>query len=147
MARPAGRRWAPSWPPSGSAGASLPYQWYGEYIAGTAAAVRADPAELRRRLDRGQRLADQYRMSEPQAVQLCSDAMLSHIGGRFGESRLRYAEAAAQMRRNGSLHADGFHGLALLTIHIVEGTVAEAEPLAQTMVNTVGPLAGPTRGR
>ncbi len=89
------------------------HQWYGEYIAGTAATARADPAELRRRLDRGQRLADQYRMSEPQAVQLCSDAMLSHIEGRFAQSRLRYAEAAAQMRRNGSLHADGFLGLAM----------------------------------
>jgi hypothetical protein len=80
-------------------------------------------------------------MSEPQAVQLCSDAMLSHVEGRFAQSRLRYAEAAAQMRRNGSLHADGFHSLALLTIHVSEGTEAEAEPLARTMVDMVGPLA------
>ncbi len=141
--REPGRRWA-----AGTELAALgerrgqpAYQWYGEYIAGTAAAVRADPAELRRRLDRGQRLADQYRMSEPQAVQLCSDAMLAHIEGRFAQSRLRYAEAAAQMRRNGSLHADGFHGLALLTIHISEGTAAQAEPLAHTLADTAGLLA------
>ena len=52
------------------------------------------------------------------AVQLCADAMLAHIEGRFDEARHHYAEAAAQMRRNGSLHADGFHGLARLTIEL-----------------------------
>jgi len=87
------------------------------------------------------RLADQYQMSEPQAVQLCSDAMLSHIEGRFAQSRLRYAEGAAQMRRDGSLYADGFHGLALLMIHISEGTVAEAEPIARALHDEAGPPA------
>ena len=86
------------------------YEWYAEYIAGTAAAVLGQPGELRRRLKTGQRLADEYRMAEPQAVQLCADAMLARVEGRFEDARRHYAEAAVQMRRNGSLHAEAFTG-------------------------------------
>jgi hypothetical protein len=86
-------------------------------------------------------LAGEYRMAEPQAVQLCADAMLAHIEGRFDEARRRYAEAAAQMRRNGSLHTDGFHGLARLTIEVSEGRAAAAEPLARALYQMTGPLA------
>ena len=117
------------------------YEWYAEYIAGTAAAVLGQPEELQRRLKTGQRLADEYRMAEPQAVQLCADAMLAHVEGRFEEARRHYAEAAVQMRRNGSLHADGFHGLARLTIEISEGQAAAAEPLARALHEMTGPLA------
>ena len=70
-------------------------------------------------------------MAERQAVQLCANAMLAHVEGRFEDARRHYAEAAVQMRRNGSLHADGFHGLARLTIEISEGHAAGAEPLAR----------------
>jgi DNA-binding SARP family transcriptional activator len=86
------------------------YEWYAEYIAGTAAAVLGQPEELRRRLDAGRLLADEYRMAEPQAVQLCSEAMLAHIEGRFDDARRHYAEATGQMRRTGSMHADGRAG-------------------------------------
>ena len=116
------------------------YEWYAEYIAGTAAAVLGQPEELRRRLRTGQRLADEYRMSEPQAVQLCSEAMLAHVEGRFDDARRHYAEATGQMRRNGSLHADGFHGLAQLTIELSEGRAAAAEPLARALYEMTGPL-------
>ena len=74
------------------------YEWYAEYIAGTAAAVLGQPGELRRRLNSGQRLADEYRMAEPQAVQLCSEAMLAHVEGRFDDARRHYADATGQMR-------------------------------------------------
>ena len=117
------------------------YEWYAEYIAGTAAAVRGDVGELRRCLGTGQRLADQYRMAEPQAVQLCGHAMLAHVEGRFADARELYDQAAVQMRRNGSLHADGFHWLALITVAVSEGRVAEAEPLARQLYEMAGPLA------
>jgi ATP/maltotriose-dependent transcriptional regulator MalT len=117
------------------------YEWYAEYIAGTAAAVLGQPGELRRRLDTARRLADEYRMAEPQAVQLCSEAMLAHIEGRFDEAHRHYADAAAQMRRNGSLHADAFHGLARLTIELSQGRAAAAEPLARALYQMTGPLA------
>lgn len=97
------------------------YEWYAEYIAGTAAAVLGQPAELRGRLDAGRRLAAQYRMAEPHAVQLCADALLAHIEGRFADAHRLYTEAAAQMRRNGSLHADGFYYLAQLTVELSQG--------------------------
>jgi len=117
------------------------YEWYAEYIAGTAAAVLGRPGELRRRLDAGRALAAEYRMSEPQAVQLCADAMLAHVEGRFGDARRLYAEAAAQMRRSGSLHTEGFHLLARLTLEFSQGRVAAAEPLARTLHEMIGPLA------
>jgi DNA-binding SARP family transcriptional activator len=117
------------------------YEWYAEYIAGTAAAVLGQPEELRRRLEAGRRLADEYRMAEPQAVQLCAAAMLAHVEGRLDDARRGYAEAAVQMRRNGSLHADGFHGLARLTIELSAGPAAAAEPLARELYQTAGPLA------
>jgi len=116
------------------------YEWYAEYIAGTAAAVLGQPEELRRRLRTGRRLAEEYRMAEPQAVQLCSEAMLAHVEGRFDDARRHYAEATGQMRRNGSLHADGFHGLARLTIEVSEGRTAQAEPLARALYEMTGPL-------
>ena len=85
------------------------YEWYAEYIAGTAAAVLGQPGELRRRLDSGRRLADEYRMAEPQAVQLCSEAMLAQAAdawavtlaaaGRAGEARRLHQEAAAMPLR------------------------------------------------
>ena len=117
------------------------YEWYAEYIAGTAAAVLGQPGELRRRLDSGRRLADEYRMAEPQAVQLCSEAMLAYVEGRFDDACRHYAEATGQMRRNGSLHADGFHRLARLTIELSQGHTAQAEPLARALHEMTGPLA------
>src|SRR5690349_9485721 len=116
------------------------YEWYAEYIAGTAAAVLGQPDELRRRLSTGQRLADEYRMSEAQAVQLCSEAMLAHVEGRFDDARRHYAQATGQMRRNGSLHADGFHALAQLTIELSEGRAAASEPRARALYEMTGPL-------
>ena len=117
------------------------YEWYAQYIAGTAAAVLGQPGELRRRLDSGRRLADEYRMAEPQAVQLCSEAMLAHVEGHFDDARRHYAEATGQMRRTGSLHADGFHRLARLTIELSQGRTAQAEPLARALHEMTGPLA------
>ena len=67
--------------------------------------------------------------------------MLAHVEGRFEEARRHYAQAAVQMRRNGSLHADGFHGLARLTIALSEGHAAAAEPLARALYEMTGPLA------
>jgi hypothetical protein len=80
-------------------------------------------------------------MAEPQAVQLCADAMLAHVEGRFDDAHRHYADAAAQMRRNGSLHADGFHRLARLTIELSQGHAVAAEPLARELYQMTGPLA------
>ena len=40
---------------------------------------------------------------------------------RRNMGRASRLDAGTRMRRNGSLHAGGFHGLALLTIHVSEG--------------------------
>ena len=117
------------------------YQWHAEYVAAATAATRAEPAEFRRHLERGQRLADQYGMAEPQVAQLCGKAMLAHIEGRFADARRHYGEAAEQMRRNGSMHTSPFYTLALLTVAFSEGGAAAAEPLARQAHDVAGPLA------
>ncbi|MBV9602906.1 MAG: AAA family ATPase [Chloroflexi bacterium] len=117
------------------------YQWGAEYQTTAAAATRSEPEVFRRHLERGQRLADQYQLTEPQTAQLCARAMLAHIEGRFADARRHYTEAAEQMGRNGSLHTDSFYKLALLTVAFSEGSVAQAEPLAREAHELIGPLA------
>jgi hypothetical protein len=116
------------------------YEWYAEYIAGTAAAVLGQPEELQRRLKTGQRLADEYRMAEPQAVQLCADAMLAHVEGRFEEARRRYSEGAATPTRPDFFRSvfATFRAMAAIAV----GDRAAAEALVTDLTPVAGMLAG-----
>jgi hypothetical protein len=117
------------------------YRWRGEYIAASSAAATGDPAALRRHIDRGLRLAQTYRMPEPLAIGLCSQAMLSHIAGGFDDAERLYAEAGAQMRRFGSPHALGFGVLATMTIRASQGRLAEFAPAAAQLHVQFGAVA------
>jgi hypothetical protein len=117
------------------------YQWYAEYVAGSVAAARGDVAALRRSLDRQLELARRHRMTEPEAVNLCTEGMLAHVEGRFADAERRYAEAATQLLRNGSLHAAGLHALALLTIRISEDRVGQIEQLVGGVHQRMGAVA------
>lgn len=86
-------------------------------------------------------MREQRRRAEPQTAQVCADAMLAHVAGRFGAARRHYEEAVAQMRRDGSLHADGFRELAQLAVDLSEGRAAEAESAARALHELAGPLA------
>jgi hypothetical protein len=117
------------------------YRWHAEYIAASAAAARGRPATLRHHVDRGLRLARTYELAEPQAVGMCSQAMLAHIAGRFDEAERRYAEADAQLERHGSPHAVGFGVLAVFTIRVSQHRLAEFAPAAAALHAQFGPLA------
>jgi tetratricopeptide (TPR) repeat protein len=58
--------------------------------------------------------------------------MLAHVAGRYDEAERHYLEATTRLRRQGSLHADGFHVVALFSLRLSQDRVAELEPaLAQ----------------
>jgi len=117
------------------------YQWYAEYVTGSVAAARGDVAALRHSLDRELELARRYRMTEPEAVNLCTGAMLAHVEGRFADAERGYADATAQMLRNGSVHAAGFHALALLTVRISEDRIGQIEQLVGGVHERLGAAA------
>ncbi|MCW2917988.1 MAG: putative LuxR-family transcriptional regulator [Actinomycetia bacterium] len=116
------------------------YRWYGGFIAATAAAAQGDLAMTRRRLAEGLELARTYRMPEPGDVHVCAEAMFAHVEGRFEESERLYTEATERMMRRGSLHAGAFRTLALVTLRISQGRIAEYAPVAEELYGLYGPL-------
>jgi DNA-binding SARP family transcriptional activator len=104
------------------------FQWYAAHAHGTVAAARNDVAGLRRHVADGIAVARRYRMVEAEAVHRCTEAMLAHVDGRFGESERLYAEATGLLQRAGSAHAEGFLAVAVATLRLSEGRLAEFEP-------------------
>ena len=105
------------------------FQWYAAHAHGTVAAARNDVAGLRRHVADGIAVAQRYRMVEAEAVHRCTEAMLAHVDGRFAESERLYAEATGLMQRGGSAHAEGFLAVAVATLRLSEGRMAEFEPV------------------
>jgi tetratricopeptide (TPR) repeat protein len=105
------------------------FQWYAAHARGTVAAARSDVAGLRRHVADGIAVARRYRMVEAEAVHRCTEAMLAHVDGRFGESERLYVEATGLMQRAGSAHAEGFLAVAVATLRLSEGRLAEFEPV------------------
>jgi tetratricopeptide (TPR) repeat protein len=114
------------------------YRWWGEYVAATAAGARGDVPALRRHVERGLDIARAYQMAEPLAVGICSEAMLAHVAGRLDEAERRYAEACALMARHGSLHAEDFGVLAMITVRVSQRRMAEFAPAAAALGERYG---------
>ncbi|MFJ9007906.1 BTAD domain-containing putative transcriptional regulator [Streptomyces canus] len=120
------------------------YHWVCEFIDGSVAGARNDPVALRRHAEAGLAIARRYRMVEPEVVHMAALAMLTHIQGDFEAAEARYAEVSARMLHCGMMHARDFQELALLTIRLSEHRNAEAEALARTRYERMGPIAGDT---
>jgi tetratricopeptide (TPR) repeat protein len=117
------------------------HRWCAEHIAATVAGAHSDRPALRHHVARGLEMARAYRMAEPLAIGLCSQAMLAHVEGRFDEAEQQYGEACSRMARHGSLHAEGFGVLATITIRVSQGRMAEYAPAARMLVSQYGPGA------
>ncbi|MEV4137877.1 BTAD domain-containing putative transcriptional regulator [Dactylosporangium sp. NPDC049742] len=117
------------------------YEWAAEQILANCAAAGNDAAGVRDRIARQGALATAYQLPEPQAVILSARAALAHVAGDYAEAQRRYDEALEHMRRQGSLHADGFHFLATASLLISQGRFQEY--LAQTRATreALGPIA------
>jgi hypothetical protein len=111
------------------------FRWYAIYSQAVTASFTGDVPTLRERLAEGRELARRYRMPEAEAIQGFSDAMLAHIEGRFDESEEMYRTAAEPLTAAGSMHAEGFLMLAVSTIRISQGRVAELEPTLRMLAD------------
>lgn len=109
------------------------FRWYAVHARGTVAAARGDVAGVRASAAEGLALARRYRLVEAEAVHTYTEAMLAHIAGRFDESERLYRSATVELLRGGSAHAEGFLVVALATLRLSQGRLAELEPvLART---------------
>ncbi|MEU0560883.1 BTAD domain-containing putative transcriptional regulator [Dactylosporangium sp. NPDC006015] len=117
------------------------YEWAAEQILANCAAAGNDAAGVRDRIARQGALATAYQLPEPQAIILSARAALAHVAGDYAEAQRLYDEALEYMRRQGSLHADGFHFLATASLLISQGRFQEY--LAQTRATqaALGPIA------
>lgn len=137
----------PSYPdrvPHLTAGAhELPgHQWYGMFVRSTALAAEGDVAGARRLVERWTRFARTYRMPGPVAVGEAVEATWAHVEGRFEEAEHLYGQAAAQMARQGSPHAEGTLAVAIATLRVSQGRLAQSLPRLRQVYAAFGPPAG-----
>ncbi|MFD9477483.1 BTAD domain-containing putative transcriptional regulator [Streptomyces nojiriensis] len=118
------------------------HQWYGMFIRSTALAAEGDVAGARRLVERWTRFARTYRMSGPVAVGETVEATWAHVEGRFEEAEHLYRQAAARMARQGSPHAEGILAVAIATLRVSQGRLAESLPRLRQVYAAFGPLAG-----
>ncbi|WKD32154.1 AfsR/SARP family transcriptional regulator [Streptomyces xanthophaeus] len=118
------------------------HQWYGMFIRSTALAAEGDVAGARRLVERWTRFARTYRMSGPVAVGETVEATWAHVEGRFEEAEHLYRQAAARMARQGSPHAEGILAVALATLRVSQGRLAESLPQLRQVYAAFGPPAG-----
>ncbi|MFF5234191.1 BTAD domain-containing putative transcriptional regulator [Dactylosporangium sp. NPDC000521] len=117
------------------------YEWVAEQILTNCAAAANDAAGVRDRVERQGLLATAYQLPEPQAIIVSARAMLAHVAGDYAESQRLYDEAHEYMRRQGSLHADGFHFLATASLLITQGRFAEYLTQTRATRAALGPIA------
>ena len=107
--------------------------WYAVYALGTVAAYRGDVSELHRLMDEAEEIARRFRMREAEAIHALGHARLAYIAGRTDEAERLYVEATDRMARAGSVHARGFLAIALVTLRLVQGRVAELTPMLREL--------------
>ncbi|MEV5409397.1 BTAD domain-containing putative transcriptional regulator [Thermopolyspora sp. NPDC052614] len=117
------------------------FRWYAEYVASTAAAARGDVTALRRHVRRCLEIADAYEMAEARGVAMCAEATLAHIAGKLDEAERVYLDAYTHMKRHGSLHADAFLVMAIGTMRITQGRLAELVEPIRALQETGGTVA------
>ena len=78
-------------------------------------------------------------MPEAEGIGGYGQAMLAHIAGDLAAAERRYTETTARLLRHGSLHADRFQVLAVATLRVGQGRVAEYAAGAQQLLDAQGP--------
>ncbi|WP_433539037.1 BTAD domain-containing putative transcriptional regulator [Micromonospora sp. CA-249363] len=116
------------------------WRWVAEQVVGHCAAALNDPQRLRASVARQGQLAETYQLKEAQVLHLCSLAVLAHVAGDFVAARRHYDEVAEQMRRQGSLHAEAFHYLAVATLLMSQGRFGEHVEATRRMRPVLGPI-------
>ncbi|WP_433124162.1 ATP-binding protein [Micromonospora sp. CA-240977] len=116
------------------------YRSVAEQVLGHSAAALNEPDDLRLSVARHGRLAETYQLNEAQTIHLCALGALAHVAGDFVAARRHYDEVAAQMRRQGSLHAEAFHYFSLGTLLISQGRFGEHLEATRRVRRSLGPI-------
>ncbi|WP_433080093.1 BTAD domain-containing putative transcriptional regulator [Dactylosporangium sp. CA-052675] len=116
------------------------YQWLAEQQLGNCAAALNEPAEVRAAVARQGTIAAAYHLAEPFAVHLAARATLAHIEGDFAGARTLYDECREQMRRQGSLHGEGFHFIATFSLMLSQGRAAELVEATRFVCQELGSI-------
>ncbi|MEU8328974.1 BTAD domain-containing putative transcriptional regulator [Micromonospora sp. NPDC048839] len=116
------------------------YRWVAEQVLAHCAAALTEPAEVRAAIARQGWLAETYQLNEGQVIYLCGRGALAHIAGDFVAARRHYDEVAAQMRRQGSLHAEAFHYFSVGTLLISQGRFGEHLEATRRIRRSLGPI-------
>jgi DNA-binding SARP family transcriptional activator len=115
------------------------YRSFGGLTAAIAAVADGEVAAVPRLVAEGIELARAYRMPEAEGIGEYGQAMLAHIAGDLPDAERRYTEATARLVTHGSLHAEGFQHLALATLRVGQGRIAEYAPAARELLDAHGP--------
>ncbi|MFD7784915.1 BTAD domain-containing putative transcriptional regulator [Streptomyces nojiriensis] len=118
------------------------HQWYGMFVRSTAMAAEGDVAGARGLVERWTRFARTYRMPGPAAVGETVEATWAHVEGRFEEAEHLYRQAAMRMARQGSPHAEGILAVAIATLRVSQGRLAQSLPGLRQVYAAFGPPAG-----
>ncbi|MFF5202137.1 ATP-binding protein [Micromonospora parva] len=116
------------------------YRSVAEQVLGHCAAALNEPDELRLSVARQGWLAETYQLNEAQTINLCSLGTLAHVAGDFVAAQRHYDEVAAQMRRQGSLHAESFHYFSTGTLLISQGRFGEHLAATRRIRESLGPI-------
>ncbi|MEV1316419.1 BTAD domain-containing putative transcriptional regulator [Micromonospora arborensis] len=101
------------------------YHWLAEQALGQSAAALNQPEELHASLARQTAMVSTYRLNEAMAIGLATQGVLAHVAGDFETAQRRYDEAAGQMRRQGSLHAETLRYYSTATLLISQRRLGE----------------------
>ncbi|UWP81618.1 AAA family ATPase [Dactylosporangium fulvum] len=117
------------------------YHWLAEQVLGNCAAALNEPGEMAASVARQWTIASSYHLHEPLAINLGAQAALAHIAGDFAAAHRGYDEMLDQMRRQGSLHAEGFRYLATASLLISRHRFAEHLEPTRSVRQALGPIA------
>ncbi|MET0862764.1 MAG: BTAD domain-containing putative transcriptional regulator, partial [Nakamurella sp.] len=97
----------------------------GHHLAVQLCGAGADMLGLAGHIEALQTLVDRYRWRQEERTIKMHRAMLAHVQGRLDEAEALYVAAGNVMRETGAIDADGIELLAIMSLRITQGRVAD----------------------
>ncbi len=105
------------------------------------AMVTGDFPELSRQVALASALAERYQVVQVMDTCLLVRAAIEHRAGRLDDAERLYLLGTESIKAHGSLDGDGLQMLALCTVRMTAGRLAEMVPVAERMFRDFGPVA------
>jgi len=97
----------------------------GHHVLLGSAAIRLDFRGMAEQVDRLEALVRTYRWRQAEGTIEMHRGLVAHLAGRLDESEAYYAKGGELLRASGAMDAEGIALLALLSLRITQGRVAE----------------------